>query len=919
MSNNPITDFFSIFDEGRKIAKIISEIRDSQRKQLEAIEESEKRNSDINDINKNVQTIGKNSNGQSMGVGNGRNGNFNGNDTLKNIETDVRAIAKKLGADGISTATPSSGETSDSERASGATADMVKTQKREWGKFFDGLKALFDSIKTVVMNLLEAWGKVDQAAFDFQKAMGGSAAAANSMRRNAIDTVVNRHIGDRFNTSADELIKLEQSYDREIGRRAAMSNNEREDFAAMNALMGAEKATEFAKAYEKFGKNIEGAGTAASRLYKDASKNGVAFEKYSENVLSNLKMAQSYNFANGTRGLEEMAMKATALKLDMQQITQMADKVSTVEGATTAAANLSVLGGSFANFSNPMSMLYEGLNDVGALTDRVTEMFGDLAYFDRNSGEIDMSAFNKQRVRAAAQATGMDSSALMDMIYTKARINQLEPEISRLNVNDDVKNLLKNTAQIDKDGSGYVTINGQKKGLNQITNNDLESLKKLNQTEGENIKDIAEILRGWNDSVSGMEKQYEANKQQIAETSGLGETAKGVVQAIGTSNFLLTGIWGTLAALTVIGGAAALGRGIMGLRGGGVGRGLGSTGTATVGTKLSKAGQIKSAWNSGKGLGRVGNVWKTGAGKAMIGGAAAGGLLAGGATAFNELSGENVYKHGDAEKISRIGGAAGGAALGAAIGSIVPGIGTLIGGALGGLLGGFLGEKGGGALGRWFGMTEKEKKMFKEHYNLDLLGDYTGAELQDILAHRDEGKPLSLDLREKMENAGDTQYLAAGGIIDKTVATGIAKGPSHLDGGIQGVSRATGKNVEFEGGEMVLSREDTKMFLQAVSSWKDYAKSTPREGEYNPVKVSNEVKNTTEVGGTIKIEPMDIKINGTIKLEGMAGQSTNLNFDELLRNRQFVDKLADLMYTYIEKHLSMGKNGEKNYRRYGVV
>ena len=171
-----------------------------------------------------------------------------------------------------------------------------------------------------------------------------------------------------------------------------------------------------------------------------------------------------------------------------------------------------------------------------------------------------------------------------------------------------------------------------------------------------------------------------------------------------------------------------------------------------------------------------------------------------------------------------------------------------------------------------------------------------------------------------MENAGDTQYCAAGGIIDGgSISTGIAKGPSHLDGGIQGVSKATGKNVEFEGGEMVLSREDTKMFLQAVSSWKDYAKSTPREGEYNPVKVSNEVKNTTEVGGTIKIEPMDIKINGTIKLEGITGQSTNLNFDELLRNRQFVDKLADLMYTYIEKHLSMGKNGEKNYRRYGVV
>ena len=926
MSNNPIRDFFSIFDEGRKIANIISDIRDSQRKQLEAIEESEKRKSDINDIKKNVQAIAKNNNGQSMGVGNGKNGNFNANDTLKNIETDVRAIAKKLKAKGISTATSSSGGTPDSEQASGATADMVKTQKKEWGKFFDGLKALFDSIKTVVMDILDAWGKVDQAAFDFQKAMGGSAAAAKSMRRNAIDTVVNRHIGDRFSTSSDELIKLEQGYNKEIGRRAAMSNDEREDFAAMNALMGSEKATQFAKAYEMFGKNIEGAGSAASRLYKDASKNGVAFEKYSENVLSNLKMAQTYNFANGTRGLEEMAMKATALKLEMQQITQMADKVSTVEGATTAAANLSVLGGSFANFSNPMSMLYEGLNDVGALTDRVTEMFGNLAYFDRNSGEIDMSAFNKQRVRAAAQATGMNPSALMDMIYTKARINQLEPEISGLKVNDEVKNLLKNTAQIDKDGNGYVTINGQKKGLNQITNNDLESLKKLSQTEGENIKDIAEILRGWNDSVSGMEKQYEANKQQIAETSGLGETAKGIVQAIGTSNFLLKGIWGTLAALTVIGGATAFGRGIMAVRGSRVGAGgngvtaaAGKGGGSAIGNFFGKG--ARNSFAQGARAANIANnggasKWqKLGGGlKGSFGkwgtGGAIGGIGSALVTGLSEFGGDNDHMAG--EKWARTAGSGIGGFIGGALGSFLGPLGTLAGAALGSAIGDWAGGLA--------GMSDSEKTEFKRKYNLNLLGDYTGKELQTIRRHRDEGEPLPLDLRGKMENAGDTQYCAAGGIIDGgSISTGIAKGPSHLDGGIQGVSKATGKNVEFEGGEMVLSREDTKMFLQAVSSWKDYAKSTPREGEYNPVKVSNEVKNTTEVGGTIKIEPMDIKINGTIKLEGITGQSTNLNFDELLRNRQFVDKLADLMYTYIEKHLSMGKNGEKNYRRYGVV
>ncbi len=56
-------------------------------------------------------------------------------------------------------------------------------------------------------------------------------------------------------------------------------------------------------------------------------------------------------------------------------------------------------------------------------------------------------------------------------------------------------------------------------------------------------------------------------------------------------------------------------------------------------------------------------------------------------------------------------------------------------------------------------MTDSQKKEFKKEYHMeDLHGDYTGGELKDILAHRDEGKPLGSKLRRKMEDAGDTQY-----------------------------------------------------------------------------------------------------------------------------------------------------------------
>ena len=73
-------------------------------------------------------------------------------------------------------------------------------------------------------------------------------------------------------------------------------------------------------------------------MFSDASKQGLSFEKYSDNVAKNIKIAQNYTFKNGLKGLESMAKKATAMKMDMQQVAALADKVSTVEGAIDVSA-----------------------------------------------------------------------------------------------------------------------------------------------------------------------------------------------------------------------------------------------------------------------------------------------------------------------------------------------------------------------------------------------------------------------------------------------------------------------------------------------------------------------------------------------------------------------------------------------------
>ena len=360
-----------------------------------------------------------------------------------------------------------------------------------------------------------------------------------NLRRNTIDNVVNSKIGINYNISTDELIEAQQKYVQSVGRSLKIDNTQQETLAAMTAVMG-ERSTELSTAFENFGVNLNSVGDHAFKMFTEASKSGLSFEKYSDNVAKNIKIAQNYTFRNGLRGLESMAKKATALKLDMGQVASFADKVSTIEGSIDVASKLQVLGGQFAAIADPMAMLSEGLMDMEGLTDRIIKMVGGLGNFNKTTGEVEVSAFNKQRIKAAAQAMGMDYSQLMESVNASTRREAIDREISSSaharGLNEDMKELLRNTATFDKNGKAGVSVNGEFVNLEDLTNEDYDVLVKETQSEAADIKDIARMLRSIEDVQKGTRKQYEANKAQVIERSGAGDFTKNVIKGIGEAN-----------------------------------------------------------------------------------------------------------------------------------------------------------------------------------------------------------------------------------------------------------------------------------------------------------------------------------------------------------------------------------------------
>lgn len=413
---------------------------------------------------------------------------------------------------------------------------------------------IFDSVDTLYEGLTkmgQAWAEIDEAASKFTKTLGGSAAGYKKYRDTLLQDEWNRRLGAKYGISEVELMNIEQSYANAIGRRVGVQSSDRENIAAMSAVIGGDQTAQLASNLENFGVNLGSVADLTGKIFKEASDYGLSFEEYSKNFVDNITVAQNYTFRNGIKGLESMAKKATAVKFDLGKAAGFAEQLLSlegggIEGSVNAAAKLQVLGGQFSALADPLGMLNESLNDMEGLQDRMLGMFKSMGTFNKATGQVEVSSFNKQRIRAAAAAMGMDYSEAMKTVMAQAKRGEIETQMGgAFNGNNKLKELILNTASFNDNGvAGMTDSNGNFRTLDEIQNNKLlqEEILAENQSESDNIRDIAQMLRGFITMREGLDKQV-SNKEAMTEAP-LMQILKGVLIDEGIST-VITEIKGT--------------------------------------------------------------------------------------------------------------------------------------------------------------------------------------------------------------------------------------------------------------------------------------------------------------------------------------------------------------------------------------
>ena len=363
-----------------------------------------------------------------------------------------------------------------------------------------------------------------------------------------------KQLSRNFGMSAEQAMKMQETFSKVTGKASLLTKAQMEDIAASSKLMGEETVSSAIEMMDNMGSTSQQATELLDKNYARAVNSGLDTVKASEAFVKNMSLANKLTFKSGVDGISKMTILSQRIKLNLQEVANVADKFGSIEGAIEGSAQLQMLGGAGAMFGgNPMQMMYEALSDPEALFERMGKMFGEQARFDRKTGEAKIDPLQLQIMREQAKAMGMNPDEAVQSAKQQAKIKDIEASnrslVNRYGRDSEEMAAIENKAQFNKETQqweiAYMDETGQMQnvGVNNLTPDVMKEIMKDNidpvQDIRGRVKEIAMTLVGTKERLDSMRDQWKTGKAQAM--NGIMETGDTALTETNKS-----GIWGSI-------------------------------------------------------------------------------------------------------------------------------------------------------------------------------------------------------------------------------------------------------------------------------------------------------------------------------------------------------------------------------------
>lgn len=410
--------------------------------------------------------------------------------------------------------------------------------------------------------------KQDQAVHQYQALNGLTATQTKGFEKRML---ANGEAFAKFNKTIEDALKIQNSYSEQSGRAVNFSDSDYTKSFAVGRLVGQDNLTQFQSSMNIFNTSVSQSADIMYDMYNYANKMGLSQQRLTKNVLSNLKLANKYDFKNGRKGFIELAKWAENARMNLASFGGAVEKVQSggLEGVIKQGAQLQVLGGNFAMNADPIAMMFEGGADQESYAKRIQGMLKGMGSFNKETGETTFNWNENQLLRSAAEAIGMPVEDLKDMARGERQKEYVKAQMGGSTLSEENQDAVANKAQYDKKtGRWYVnTINGGKMDVADVTEDNMDQL--LSNNKEENAEKYAQGTLSAAESIDVTTKAIAAklgaatfedfikttetaNQQTLEAFSGnIGAIANGISEYRANSLKAQQGMLGTLGTIDV--------------------------------------------------------------------------------------------------------------------------------------------------------------------------------------------------------------------------------------------------------------------------------------------------------------------------------------------------------------------------------
>lgn len=290
-------------------------------------------------------------------------------------------------------------------------------------------------------------------------------------------------VAAKFGKSFKEVAKIQQDYAESTGRNRMFDKHDYGQMMGLGKYLGDEGlAASYASEMEIFNVGVADSVDMLDSALQDVNRMGLNGRKYTKTLVDNLKLAQKYNFKDGTKGLMKMAKWAENTRFNLASLGGMLDKVHEggLEGVITQGAQFQVLGGHAAMNADPLAMLWESYADPDAYAKRMQDMTKGYGQVDKKTGETKFSVNEMMMMQQLAKIQGRSVEDVENEVRARNKREVVAKQL-RGNFNEEQQALISNSATYDK-ATGQFKVKVKRGNryedtdVNQLTEKDLENL-----------------------------------------------------------------------------------------------------------------------------------------------------------------------------------------------------------------------------------------------------------------------------------------------------------------------------------------------------------------------------------------------------------------------------------------------------------